>query len=90
MREGAFGSAAAKNGEGRVVFMVSETAVPRTADAKEKKELEQMLVPQVADDLIVQYVRALRKDFGVNINQSVFDDATTGRFASRQRRGNPF
>jgi peptidyl-prolyl cis-trans isomerase D len=90
LKQADFGSAATKNGEGRVVFKVSGMAVPRVADAKMKKELEQILGPQVADDLVVQYVRALREEFGVNINQSVFDDATTGRYASGQRRGNQY
>lgn len=83
LKEADFGSAAANNGEGRVVFKVSRAAVPHSADTKSKKELAQILGPQVAEDLIVQYVRALREEFGVNINQSVFDDATTGRYAGR-------
>ncbi|MHA1164218.1 MAG: SurA N-terminal domain-containing protein [Alphaproteobacteria bacterium] len=88
LKQGDFGSAAAKSGEGRVVFTVTESAVPKSADAKIKQQLVQVLVPQVADDLIVQYIRGLRKEFGVNINQSVFDDATTGRYSSGQRRRN--
>jgi hypothetical protein len=53
-----------------------------------KKQLVQALAPQVADDLIVQYIRGLRKEFGVNVNQTVFEDATTGRYSSGRRRGN--
>ena len=88
LKQGEFGSAATVNGEGRVVFTVSESAVPKSADANMKKQLVQALAPQVADDLIVQYIRGLRKEFGVNINQSVFEDATTGRYSSGRRRGN--
>jgi len=88
LKQGEFGSAATVNGEGRVVFTVSESAVPKSADANMKKQLVQALAPQVADDLIVQYIRGLRKEFGVNVNQSVFEDATTGRYSSGRRRGN--
>jgi peptidyl-prolyl cis-trans isomerase D len=88
LKQGEFGSAATVNGEGRVVFTVSESAVPKSADANMKKQLVQALAPQVADDLIVQYIRGLRKEFGVNVNQTVFEDATTGRYSSGRRRGN--
>jgi peptidyl-prolyl cis-trans isomerase D len=88
LKQGEFGSAATVNGEGRVVFTVSESAVPKSTDANMKKQLAQALAPQVADDLIVQYIRGLRKEFGVNVNQSVFEDATTGRYSSGRRRGN--
>jgi len=88
LKQGEFGSAATVNGEGRVVFTVSESAVPKSADANMKKQLVQALAPQVADDLIVQYIRGLRKEFGVNVNQSVFEDATAGRYSSGRRRGN--
>lgn len=87
LKQNDFGSAAAKNGEGRVVFTVSESVVPKSIDAKMKEQLVSVLVPQVADDLIVQFIRGLRSEFGVNINQSVLDDATTGRYSSGQRRG---
>ncbi len=86
LKQGDFGSAAAQDGKGRVVFTISESAVPGFVDAKTKKQLVQALAPQVADDLIVQYIRGLRDEFGVNINQTVFDDATTGRYSSGQRR----
>jgi peptidyl-prolyl cis-trans isomerase D len=88
LKQGEFGSAATVNGEGRVVFTVSESAVPKSTDANMKKQLAQALAPQVADDLIVQYIRGLRKEFGENVNQSVFEDATTGRYSSGRRRGN--
>lgn len=86
LKQGDFGSASATSNEARIVFMVSESAVPGSVDAQTKKQLVQVLVPQVGDDLIVQYIRGLREQFGVNINQTVFDDATTGRYSSGQRR----
>ena len=87
LKDGAFGSAAASDGKGRVIFEVTESKLPGALNADAKKELERRIVPEIGNDLIAQYVRALRSSFGVNINQSVFDDATAGR-AFSGRRGN--
>lgn len=90
LKEGAFGSAATSDGKGRVIFQVASLMPPGGLNADERRELERSIVPQIGEDLIVQYVRALREDFGVNINQRVFDDATAGRAYSGQRGNTGF
>ncbi|MFQ5626734.1 MAG: hypothetical protein ACE5FM_08795, partial [Methyloligellaceae bacterium] len=87
LKQGGFGSAAAPDGKGRVVFQVAESKAPALPDADARQQLERTIIPQMGDDLIVQYVRALRAEFGVDINQSVFESATSGR-AYSGRRGN--
>ena len=44
---------------------------------------------EVGDDLIVQYIRALRDKFGVSINDPVFQQARTGQYRPRQHRRRP-
>lgn len=87
LKEGAFGSAAATGGKGRVIFQVAELKQPGALNADARGKLARSIIPEIGDDLIVQYVRALRDDYGVNINQRVFEDATAGR-AFSGRRGN--
>lgn len=79
LEEGAFGSAATDDGKGRVVFKIDKVELPGSLDAKTRKELAKSIESQIGDDLTVQYIRALREAFGVNINQAVFEEAVTGR-----------
>ncbi len=88
LKKGAFGSTAAPDGKGRLIFHVTESNTPETLDPKAQEELLKSVIPEIGDDLVVQYVRALREDFGVNINQTVFQEATSGRQYSGGRRGN--
>jgi peptidyl-prolyl cis-trans isomerase D len=88
LKEGAFGSSVAPDGKGRLIFKVVESKAPESLDAKGREALLKTVVPEVGDDLVVQYVRALREDLGVNINQTVLDEATSGRQYSGGRRGN--
>jgi len=87
LKEGSFGSATAPDGKGRVVFQVLQATTPGAPDADTRRQLERMIIAQMGEDLIMQYVRALRQDVGVDINQSVFESATSGR-AYSGRRGN--
>ena len=80
-----YGSATASNGKGRVVFQVVQSAPPGVLKTDERQQLERAIISQIGDDLIVQYIRALREEFGVDINQSVFDNATSGRAFSGGR-----
>lgn len=79
LEKGAYGSAAASDGKARVVFKVENVELPGNMDAKTREELVKALAPQIGNDLSVQYIRALRQAFGVNINQAVFEEAVTGR-----------
>ena len=88
LKKGAFGSTAAPDGKGRLIFQVTESNIPKALDSKGQDELLKSVIPEIGDDLVMQYVRALREDFGVNINQTVFQEATSGRQYSGGRRGN--
>lgn len=86
LKQGAFGSTAASDGKGRLIFQVTAANAPKSLDIKTREALVKTVVPEIGDDLIYQYVRALREDLGVNINQTVLDDATSGREYSGGRR----
>jgi peptidyl-prolyl cis-trans isomerase D len=86
LNKGAFGSTAAPGGKSRLIFQVTETNVPKSLDTKAREALAKSVVPEIGDDLVMQYVRALREDIGVNINQAVLDEATLGRQYSGGRR----
>jgi peptidyl-prolyl cis-trans isomerase D len=86
LNKGAFGSTAAPGGKSRLIFQVTETNVPKSLDTKAREALAKSVVPEIGDDLVMQYVRALREDLGVNINQAVLDEATLGRQYSGGRR----
>ncbi len=88
LKKGAFGSTAAPDGKGRLIFQVTESNIPKALDSKGQDELLKSVIPEIGDDLVVQYIRALREGFGVNINQTVFQEATSGRQYSGGRRGN--
>ena len=79
LKQGDLGSATASNGKGRVIFQVAETAPPGALVADERKQLERAIISQLGDDMMVQYILALREEFGVDINQGVLDNATSGR-----------
>lgn len=85
LKQGAFGSANATDVKSRVIFEVAETKQAASLNADARKKLVATIVPEIGDDLIVQYVRALRDGFEININQRVFEDATAGRAYSGQR-----
>lgn len=79
LKEGGFGSTQTSDEKGRVIFQVADVQLPDKADADAAKALTEALATNIADDLIIQYVRGLRSTFGVNINQQVIDDAAAGR-----------
>jgi peptidyl-prolyl cis-trans isomerase D len=79
LAEGQYGSASAQDGKSRVVFKIVKVNLPKNLNSKGRDNLVKALRPQIGDDLIAQYVRALRETFGVNINQAALEQATTGR-----------
>lgn len=87
LKQGAFGSATATDGKSRIIFEVAETKQPGSLNADVRQKIKAAIIPEIGDDLIIQYVRGLRDSFSVNINQQVFDDATAGRAFSGQRGG---
>lgn len=81
-----FGSSPAASGKSRLVFQVIEANTPAKLDAKARETMETSVAPEIGDDFIAQYVRALRNEFGVTINRPALDDAITGRQYSADRR----
>ncbi|MDA7946637.1 MAG: SurA N-terminal domain-containing protein [Hyphomicrobiaceae bacterium] len=87
LKEGQFGSASTQDGKNRVLFQVAEVKVPKAPDAKAQEALLKSAETEVGDDLIVQYIRALRDKFGVSINDAVFQQARSGQYAAGGQRG---
>lgn len=85
LSRGGFGSAAAEDGRKRVVFQVASIEPPAPPDQEEPKKLEESFEPQIADDLVAQYVDGLTQTFGVTRNQQVID-VVTGRTDSQGLR----
>lgn len=79
IKPGSFGSALTGDNKARVLFQVIDAKLPEGTDAVAAKAISDSLKTSVADDLIVQYVRALRTEFGVEINQNALEEATSGR-----------
>ncbi|MGI9381661.1 MAG: SurA N-terminal domain-containing protein [Methyloligellaceae bacterium] len=70
------GSVATDDGKARVVFKVTKIEQPAPLNAERAKQLEQQLQSSLADDLLTQYVGALRLGYGDSINQSAYNVAT--------------
>lgn len=87
LKEGQFGSASTPDAKGRIIFQVSELKVPDAPDAKAQETLLKSAETEIGDDLTIQYIRALRENFGVSINDAVFQEARTGQYAGGGRRG---
>jgi len=90
LKEDQFGSASSLDGKNRVIFQVGEIKVPTAPDAKAQENLRKSAETEVGDDLIVQYIRALRDNFGVSINDAVFEQARAGQYAGSGRGSGAF
>lgn len=73
---GGFGSAAGASPSERVVFQVAKSTIPPAgpADARMTEQLSE----QMENDLLSQYVDALRRQFGVSVNERSFQLAVGG------------
>lgn len=85
LKPGGYGSALTSDEKGRVIFKVNDSQLPDSSDAAVGKTVVTSLQTGIADDLIVQYVRALRGQYGVEINQQVLEEAAAGRQYSGNR-----
>lgn len=85
LKPGGFGSALTADGKARVIFKVVDSQLPASASAEAEKTIVASLRTSIADDMIVQYVRGLRREFGVEINQRVLEEAAAGRQYSGNR-----
>lgn len=75
LSEGDYGSAAAGD-DARVIFQVAEATRPSLPENAADERFADRLASNVNDDLLVQYVRALRERYGVEINQKAVDQVT--------------
>lgn len=82
---GSYGSAQAENGTSRVIFRVTDIQAPAAASGGDQKTIADSLKRSLSDDVVVQYIRALRDEVGVEINDRVFQEATAGRLYSGGR-----
>ncbi len=73
LAKGQAASSPTTDGKSRVVFELTEIGAPEKLTADEQKQLEEQLVGQLRTDAIGQYVGALRKRLGVEVNQSLID-----------------
>lgn len=74
---GRAGSAA--RGEDRIVFVVTGATVPPlTRTTQAVTQLETSLRTALSDDLLAEFVLKLQADYGANVNQQTFRNATTG------------
>ncbi|MEW6256815.1 MAG: SurA N-terminal domain-containing protein [Pseudomonadota bacterium] len=73
---GAFGTAAGTSPTERVVFQVVKSTLPPASAADD--QLGAQVSDQLESDLLNQYVDALRKQFGVSVNERSFQIAVGG------------
>ncbi len=81
LKEGQFGSASTEDGKNRVLFQVAEVKVPDALDASAQQAMLRSAEIEVGDDLRVQYIRELQDEFGVSINDEIFQQARSGQLA---------
>lgn len=68
--------ATAPDGIGRMLILpVSASLLPYDAGADEKSGFAKQIAQGMSEDMLAQYVAALKKDIGVSINQSVLTQA---------------
>ncbi|MGI9424730.1 MAG: SurA N-terminal domain-containing protein [Hyphomicrobiaceae bacterium] len=66
-------SAATTDGKSRLIFEVTEIKAPQNLKDDEKEKVVNELVGQLRTDTVQEYVIALRKRMGVEINQALID-----------------
>lgn len=84
-----FGSAPSEDGKQRVVFQVDAIRPPDPLSKEAVDALMKSLEPQVAEDLLTQYITGLSAEFGVKRNQPLIDELTgvTDTSTVNRRRG---
>ncbi len=68
---GGVGMNSIPGGKGRVIFKVIEKGTGKPASAEADKQLSSRLTQALENDIVSQYVAALRQNYGVTINQQV-------------------
>lgn len=76
LSQGGYGSAPTVDGQGRIVFEVAAVEQPGTLDKEAADALRKSLTPQIAEDLLVQYINGLGNGYGVTRNQPLIDQIT--------------
>ncbi|RMF03407.1 MAG: peptidyl-prolyl cis-trans isomerase, partial [Alphaproteobacteria bacterium] len=71
LRKGGYGSASSQEGKARVVFQVIGIKDPDPPSREAAEALEKSLQPQLAGDLLEQFVSGLTREYGVTRNQQL-------------------
>ncbi|MEM6498097.1 MAG: SurA N-terminal domain-containing protein, partial [Pseudomonadota bacterium] len=73
LKSGEPASTASSDGKTRVVFAVKEIKAAKKGKKEDEERLDQEILGQLRTDTIAQYVGALRKRMGVDLNQQLID-----------------
>ncbi|MEM8972184.1 MAG: SurA N-terminal domain-containing protein [Pseudomonadota bacterium] len=73
LKSGETASTASPDGKTRVVFSVKEIKAAQKGKKEDEERLDQEILGQLRTDTIAQYVGALRKRMGVDLNQQLID-----------------
>ncbi len=89
LSKGGYGSAPTEDRKQRLVFQVDSIQQPEPLGAEPTEALRKSFEPQVAEDLLTQYVTGLSEEFGVTRNQRLIEELTgvTDTTNPVQRRG---
>lgn len=71
--EGDAASVQAADGKGRVVLMLDKITPPEPATEEDRSELRQALRSQLSEDVLAEYLSALRQDIDVTINRQLLN-----------------
>ncbi len=73
LKSGEPASTASSDGKTRVVFAVKEIKAAKKGKKEDEERIDQEILGQLRTDTIAQYVGALRKRMGVDLNQQLID-----------------
>ena len=73
LKKGEAASTVSTDGKTRVVFLVKDIKAAKAGKKEDEERLDEEIVGQLRTDTIAQYVGALRKRMGVELNQQLID-----------------
>lgn len=72
-----YGDVTAADGEARTIFQVTKIEQPQRPDAQVSEGLNSRLEPEIANDMLLQYVQGLQNKYGVSIDNAAIETALT-------------
>ncbi|MEM7620767.1 MAG: SurA N-terminal domain-containing protein [Pseudomonadota bacterium] len=73
----AYADAISHDNKSRTIFQVTKIDTPKPPSKETAEGLKSRISPQLANDMILQYVQALQDKYGVNVNHSALETALT-------------